>query len=354
MDLKIKKKLDALLGDVKENDPGVVLIAKFDDGKCYFSCRGMADIENATPCDENTVFNLASLSKQFTAFCIHLLESEGKISLTESVRRYIPELPDYAESVRIENLIHHTSGLKDYIDIAEEKGVSIFGNLSPEESLEDVCNCTKPEFKSGKKFAYSNTNYFLLSIIIERVTGNKISQYARDMIFSPLGMNNTFFNESYPIELATAKGYAVSESGGGYEHQESLWTQTGDGAVYSTAEDLIKWGHNFFDGKSGGIKIINIISTPMEELTSVVKIENYHPYASGLFVQHDFGEKSLLHSGSWIGYASFFVRHMDSKLTVVVLSNREDFNAGKVAYNASEILLNITLNAYDSQSDFGY
>ena len=100
--------------------------------------------------------------------------------------------------------------------------------------------------------------------------------------------------------------------------------------------------------------MINIISTPMEELINHVKIENYQPYASGLFIQHDFGEKSVLHSGSWIGYASFFVRHMDSKLSVIVLSNREDFNVGEVAYRASEILLNITLNAYDAQSDFGY
>lgn len=354
MDLKIKKKLDELLENVKENEPGVVLAANFDDGGYYISCRGMADTDSATPCDEGTVFNLASLSKQFTAFCILLLENEGEISLSESVRKYIPELPAFSESVRIANLIHHTSGLKDYIDIAEEKGVSIFGSLSPEDSLGDVCNCTSLDFNPGEEFAYSNTNYFLLSIIIERVTGKKISQYARDMIFSPLGMNSTFFNESYPVKVATAKGYNISESGEGYEHHESLWTQTGDGAVYSTAEDLIKWGRNFSAGRLGGLKMINIISTPMEELINHVKIENYQPYASGLFIQHDFGEKSVLHSGSWIGYASFFVRHMDSKLSVIVLSNREDFNVGEVAYRASEILLNITLNAYDAQSDFGY
>lgn len=355
MDLILKDNLDFILHDIKENEPGVVLLAEFDDGSRYFSSRGLADVERSRYCDENTIFNLASLSKQFTAFCIHLLEREGKVSLSKSVKEYIPELPSYAEDIKIKNLIHHTSGFKDYIDIAEEKGISFFGDLTPEESLEDVCNCIKPDFEAGKKFAYSNTSYFLLSIVIERVTGVKISKYANDMIFSPLGMKDTFFNESYPIKLETAKGYCFSESGDNYEHKESLWTQTGDGAVYSTANDLIKWGRNFSEAKAGGSELINIISVPnKEELTEILKVEDYQPYASGLVVQHDFGEESLMHSGSWIGYVSFFVRHMDSKLTVVVLSNRDDFNAGEVAYKASEILLNINLNDYDSQSDFGY
>lgn len=176
------------------------------------------------------------------------------------------------------------------------------------------------------------------------------------MIFTPLNMNDTFYNESYPIEIEAAKGYSLSEFTGCYEHNESLWTQTGDGAVYSTPEDLMKWGGNFSSFKSGNCKIIDMISEPFDELMADVnsRVESYQAYGSGLFVQHDFKEKSLLHSGSWIGYASFFVRHVNSKLTVVVLSNRDDFNAGKAAYHASELLLNIDLNDYDSQSDFGY
>ncbi|WP_367165989.1 Hypothetical protein ABZS17D1_04299 (plasmid) [Kosakonia cowanii] len=356
MSLKIKDKLSALLNNVCDDGPGVVLMARFDDGKEYYLGRGKADVERGIPVSKKTVFNIASLSKQFTAFCIHLLENAGEISLDDGVKNYIPELPDYANSIKIDNLIHHTSGLKDYIDIAEERGVSLSGKLTPAESLKDVCDCNKPDFIAGHEFAYSNTNYFLLSIIIERITGKKISQYAREMIFSPLNMNDTFYNESYPIVTETAKGYSLSELTGGYEHHESLWTQTGDGAVYSTPEDLMKWGGNFSNPVSGNSKIIDMISEPFDALIDDIhsRVKDYHAYGSGLFVQHDFIEKSLLHSGSWIGYASFFVRHVNSRLTVIVLSNRDDFNAGKVAYQASELLLDINLNDYDSQSDFGY
>lgn len=356
MNSQLNEKLGVLLNEICDDEPGVVLMARFDDGKQYYLGRGKANVEKNIPVNKKTVFNIASLSKQFTAFCIHLLESENQISLNDTIRKYIPELPGYADLIKIDNLIHHTSGLKDYIDIAEERGVSLFGNLSPQESLEDVCACIKPDFIVGHKFAYSNTNYFLLSIIIERVTEKKISQYARERIFLPLNMNDTFYNESYPIETETAKGYSPSKLTGGYEHNESLWTQTGDGAIYSTSEDLMKWGCNFSNPKSGNSKIIDKISEPFNELMTDEhsRVESYEAYGSGLFIQHDFKEKSLLHSGSWIGYASFFVRHVNSNLTVVVLSNRDDFNAGKVAYHASELLLNIDLNDYDTQNDFGY
>ena len=356
MSLQLNEKLGFLLNDVCDDGPGVVLMARFDDGNEYYLGRGKADVEKGIDVSKKTVFNIASLSKQFTAFCIHLLESEGRFSLNDTIKKFIPELPDYANSIKVDNLIHHTSGLRDYIDIAEERGISLSGNLSPAESLKDVCDCIKPDFIAGHKFAYSNTNYFLLSIIIERVTGKKISQFARDMIFTPLNMNDTFYNESYPIEIETAKGYSPSELTGRYDDNESLWTQTGDGAVYSTAEDLMKWGGNFSSVKSGNCKIIDMISEPFNELMADVnsRVASYQAYGSGLFIQHDFKEKSLLHSGSWIGYASFFVRHVNSKLTVAVLSNRDDFNAGKAAYHASELLLNIELNDYDSQSDFGY
>ncbi|WP_367165720.1 serine hydrolase domain-containing protein [Kosakonia cowanii] len=260
MSLKIKDKLSALLNNVCDDGPGVVLMARFDDGKEYYLGRGKADVERGIPVSKKTVFNIASLSKQFTAFCIHLLENAGEISLDDGVKNYIPELPDYANSIKIDNLIHHTSGLKDYIDIAEERGVSLSGKLTPAESLKDVCDCNKPDFIAGHEFAYSNTNYFLLSIIIERITGKKISQYAREMIFSPLNMNDTFYNESYPIVTETAKGYSLSELTGGYEHHESLWTQTGDGAVYSTPEDLMKWGGNFSNPVSGNSKIIDSLT----------------------------------------------------------------------------------------------
>lgn len=347
--------LDTLVYDVGYGEPGVVLMTKFDGGNCYASYAGMADIENNVPIDSSTVFNLASVSKQFTATCVHLLEKTGHLLLTDPVRKYLPELPSYTDNVQIHNLINHTSGLKDYIDLAEDKGVDLCGAYTPEQSLKDLCRYGSLMFSVGERFYYSNTNYFLLSIIVERLTGRRLSSYAKDNIFDPLEMTNTFYNESYPIFEKTARGYGTPEIGLDYARKESFWTQTGDGAVYSSAEDLMKWGENFDKHVIGDRKIVDRMTSAVRRADERnVEIIDYQPYGSGLFIQNDFGEKSVLHSGMWIGYTSFFVRYIDSKLTVAVLSNREDFNPGKVAYKASEIMLEQYINNYESQGDYGY
>lgn len=349
-----KLELVSLLDEVGENEPSIILMAEFDNGNSYLAKKGLANIANETQVDENSVFDIASLSKQFTAACIYILQSQNLLGVQESIKKYLPELPEYTNGIKIKNLINHTSGIPDYIDIAVEIGIKYSDHLDNEQTLEILAKTKLADYPSGSRFSYSNSNYILLSLIVERVSGRSLSSFASDNIFTPLGMSKTFYNQTYPLINPSAQGYSKESSTNDYSPVQCIWTQTGDGAVFSSVGDLIKWGKNLSLDTKLPADVVRNLLTPMPKTFLDEPIGNYTPYSAGLSVQEDFDQQSVLHSGSWIGFSSFFVRHLKSGLTLAVLSNREDCNTGYIAYKASELLLNKHLGLYDQQTDLGY
>jgi len=331
--------IQQLFNNISPNEPGCAYIASFDEGVTYKGTVGLESIEKKLPITTKTVFNIASTSKQFTAFAILLLEQEGKLSLDDSILKYVPSLGAYAEPVTLRHLIHHTGGLVDYIELAEKEGIVYEEKLTSEQSLEHLANHQIADFPVGTKYEYSNTGYFLLSLVVERASGKSLREFSKERIFKPLNMNDTTIVDSYPINIPIARGYKKNEQGA-YEIFESLWEHTGDGAVHTTVQDLVKWGQNFVTGTVGGKELVKRKGEIGPKTTSAGEliIEN-EDYAFGLSIGEEFDCYYLEHSGLWISYTAHFMRFLEDGLTIAVLSNYDDFDSEEYAIKIAEIIL---------------
>ncbi len=328
-----------LFNNLSPNEPGCAYIASFDDGVTYKGAIGLESIEKKLPLTTKTIFNIASVSKQFTAFAILLLEKEGKLSQDDSILKYVPSLGAYAEPVTLRHLIHHTGGLVDYMELAEKDGISNTDKLTAEQSLEHLENHQIADFPVGTKFEYSNTGYFLLSLVVEKASGKSLREFSKERIFEPLNMNDTTIVDCYPTNIPVARGYLKNEQGA-YEIYESPWEHTGDGQVHTNIEDLVKWGQNFAEGTVGGKELVKRMGEigPKTSPAGEIIIEN-EDYAFGLSIGEDFNTDYLEHSGLWGGYHSHFMRFLEEGLTIAVLSNYEDFNTEEYAKKIAEIIL---------------
>jgi len=328
-----------LFNKISLKQPGYAYIASFDDGATYKGAVGLESIEKNHPITTKTIFNIASVSKQFTAFSILLLEQEGKLSLDDSILKYVPSLGAYAEPVTLRHLIHHTGGLADYMELAVKEGFSDKEKLTAEQSLEHLENHQMADFPVGTKFEYSNTGYFLLSLVVEKVSGKSLREFSKERIFEPLNMSDTTIVDSYPTNIPVARGYFKTKQGA-YEIYESPWEHTGDGAVHTNVEDLVKWGQNFTTGTVGGKELVKRMGDigPKTTPTGENIIDN-EDYAFGLSIGEDFDSHYLEHSGGWAGYQSQLIRFPGERLTVVVLSNYEESEPLIYANKIAEIVL---------------
>ncbi|WP_232326291.1 serine hydrolase domain-containing protein [Xenorhabdus hominickii] len=311
-------------------------MAKYDSGLTYQGSIGLACLESHKPLSINSVFNIASVSKQFTAFTILLLENDGRLSLDDSIIKYLPDLGCYAEPVTLRHLIYHTGGLVDYMELADSIGISEQDPLTIEQSLHHLYAQSQVVFAPGTAFEYSNTGYFLLAQVAEKASGMKLSELSQERIFKPLGMKNTFIVDEYPIAVEFAHAYSQES-----QLLESLWTHTGDGAVHSTVEDLMLWGENLTHGRAGGKALVQRMTQVLPEKTLIGDtVKNHEPYAFGLEHHNHLAEPSLEHSGGWAGYRTYFIRLPNSCLTIAVLSNQETIDTQTLSYKIADILLN--------------
>lgn len=336
---KTHKSIKQLLKNFSSKAPGFAYIANFDSGVTYKGAVGLASIEENLLITTKNVFNIASVSKQFTAFSILLLEQEGRLSLDDSIVKFVPSIGAYAEPVTLRHLIHHTGGLVDYMELAETANIKYTDKLTVEESLEHLKSHQIARFPVGTKFEYSNTGYFLLSQVIEKVSGKSLCQFTKECIFDPLNMRATTIVDYYPTTIAIASGYSKNVQGT-YKIYESPWEHTGDGAVHTTVEDLVRWGENLTTGIVGGKDLVKRMSEigPKISPTGETIIDN-EDYAFGLRVVEGFNCRYLEHSGSWAGYRSHFMRFPKEYLSVAVLSNYDEFDSKKYANKIAEIVL---------------
>ena len=318
---------------VKPGEPGCMVGVVRDGRLAHSQAFGLADVERNKPLDTHSVFDLASVSKQFTAFAILLLEKDGKLTLDDPIARYLPELEAGTKGVTLRHLLHHTGGLRDYIGILYMGGRKDSDGATSHETVQLLARQTRPNEKPGVEYEYSNTGYFLLGVVVARVSGQSLARFAEERIFKPLGMKNTVVVDSYPDDRdVRARGYAKSEKG--FVIHETGWEQVGDGGVHSDVHDLALWDENFYTGKLGGRKLIR-------ESTTVGVLNSGQPidYAAGLRVAKTRGLPTVSHSGSWVGYRSQILRFPDERLTAIVLCNRGDANTGALATSVAEVFL---------------
>ena len=306
---------------------------------------GLANLELGIPLDGNQVHRMASVSKQFTGMAVLLLADEGKINLDDDIRKHLPELRNYDHKVTINSMLGHFSGLADYDVI--EKGTQVsfsgkliydetdrqtpleptvgrkitFGNtdyMTPEELYEIVQQIDLSE-TPGARTIYSNIAYYLLSVLVERVSGESLRVYADKNIFKPLGMNNTFFADD-PIEIIPnrAGGYKLADDGNYVVDMTNLYW-VGDGGLFSTIDDMAIWDQHFYSPKLGKEpqKFMRQYNSPNSQLDWEGGF-----YANGQAIGNKFGVEAFMHSGGWLGTSTYYHRFPTKHFSVIVLCNR--------------------------------
>ncbi len=336
---------EILGGFVKPGDPGCTVGVIENGVLSHALAFGLADIERGTLLDTHSTFDLASVSKQFTAFALLLLQQQGKLSLDDPLVKYMPELAASAKGVTLRHLVHHTGGLRDYIELITLRGRSNADGSTIHESVQALARQIRPNAEPGVEYDYSNTGYLLIGVVIARVSGRSLAEFSEEQIFRPLGMVNTRIVDRYPDRNPTrARGYA--NTGKGFAIDETGWEQVGDGGVHSELHDLALWDENFYTAKLGGRAVIDEMYK-----VGVLRSGEAIDYAAGLSVGDMRGLRSVRHGGSWVGYRSHLLRLPDEHLSVIVLCNRDDSDTSDLADRIAEVFLKAKLGPVTADAD---
>src|SRR5271168_2018536 len=325
--------VDEVFADfTKAGSPGCA-VAVYRNGRVSYSKGyGLANIEDDVPITPQTVFDIGSTSKQFTAASILLLEKQGKLSVNDDVRKYIPELPDYGSKISILQLLNHTSGLRDYLALMHLAGINTDSVTTDEDALQIITRQKALNFAQGSDWMYSNSGFFLLSIIVKRVSGKTLREFATENIFNPLEMIHTQYRDDHKALISNrAMAYEKKD---GYTLHVSYFEQTGDGAVHTSVEDLLRWDENFYSGQVGGKDFLAEIQEPGKLNTGKVL-----DYGKGLWIEDYRGLHTVNHGGSWGGYRAELLRFPDQHFSVACLCNRGDATPTRRAHQVADIYL---------------
>jgi len=317
----------------KTDSPGCAVAVIKDGQIVYKNGYGMANLELGVPITPESVFYIGSVSKQFVAMCVALLADEGKLSFDDDMRKYVPEMPDYGTPITIRHLIHHTGGIRDYLELENIAGIP-FGTYHEEDAL-DLIMCQKElNFKPGEVNSYSNSGYFLLGVIIKRASGKSLREFAHENIFNPLSMKNSRFHDDY-MELIKNRAAGYYERGKGeYRNFISTFDCVGSGGLFTSVEDLFLWDQNFYHHKVGGEDVMELMHT-QGILNNGKKLD----YAFGLVIGEYRGLRIVEHGGSLGGYRAELLRFPDQRFSVIILSNLSSFVPSELARQVAEIYL---------------
>src|SRR5467141_491583 len=346
-DEKAAAAVDEVFSDLtKPGSPGCAL-AVYRDGKIiYTKGYGLANIEENVAITPQTVFDIGSTSKQFTSASILLLEKQGKLSIQDDIRKYLPEIPDYGHKITILHLLNHTSGLRDYLTLFELAGINIDSVTTDGDALALITRQKALNFAPGTDWLYSNSGFFLLSVIVQRASGKTLREFASDNIFAPLEMTHTQYRDDHAALIANrAMAYDEQENKAGYKLNVSYFEQTGDGAVHTSVEDLQKWDDNFYSPRVGGKEFL-------AEIQERGKLNNGNvlEYAKGLFVQDYRGLHTVSHGGSWGGYRAELLRFPDQHFSVACLCNLGNAGPSRRARQVADIYLGSLMKPRESKS----
>ncbi|SDZ09201.1 CubicO group peptidase, beta-lactamase class C family [Lysobacter sp. yr284] len=337
---------DAIFARWNRSDSPGCGVAVFRDGAIALQKGyGQANLELGVPIGADTVFDIGSTSKQFTAAALLLLERDGKLSLDDDVRTYVPELPDYGQAISLRQLLQHTSGLRDYLEVQLLAGVAYDDYSSDRQTLELLSKQKALNFAPGSEFVYSNTGYFLAAEIVKRVSGKPLAQFARERIFEPLGMRDTLFRDDHTLPVrGRASAYARAEGAAGqapagiarFRIDMPNWDQVGDGAVLSTLADLQRWDENFYRPTVGDAEFLARLQQP-GRLADGTPLD----YALGLFVDTHRGLKTVSHDGAWGGYRAQLLRFPERHLSVATLCNLGSTDPDNLALQVADLWLGL-------------
>ncbi|MFC2168119.1 serine hydrolase domain-containing protein [Acidobacteriota bacterium] len=332
----VEKNIDKLFIDWNSpNHPGGA-VGVVQDGKMIFSrAYGLASLEYLVPNSTGMRFNIASVSKQFTAMGIVRLHLKGKLSIDDDVRKHIPELPDLGQTVTIRHMLHHTSGMRSLHSMLSLAGWRSDDSRTNMDLLRFMRHQKDLNFVPGDEYMYCNTGYILMAILIEKISGEKFSTWMKKEIFSPLGLNDTYVEDLYNrVVPNNATSYSGSKKRG-FIREVEYWGYTGSGNVHSTIFDLLSWYKNYYMPQEGWGDAFSMMQT-IDDLNN----GQLNDYAFGVRVESYRSEKRISHSGSIGGFRAYACTFPDRKLEIVVLTNFSSSAAGEKVNSITNILLN--------------
>lgn len=318
----------------KPTSPGCA-IAIVKNGKIvYKQGYGMANLEYGIRNTPSTIFHVASLAKQFTAFAIHLLAQEGKLSLDDDVRKYLPKLHDFGQTITLRHLLHHTSGLRDQFDLLQLAGWRLSDVITEQDVLGLIWRQRELNFAPGAEHLYCNTGYTLLAVIVKRVSGKSLREFTQERIFTPLGMKHTQFHDDYQALIQNrAYSYQWTQETG-YQNVPHAYSTVGSTGLFTTVEDLALWDQNFYDGRVGGQAVLAEMLKPGK-----LKDGKELDYASGLGLGAYRGLKTVSHEGRDAGFRADLLRFPQKRVSILFLANTDAFNPVYMTHQIADIYL---------------
>ncbi len=338
---ELSAKVDKLFERMdKPTTPGCALAVVRDGRLVYTRGYGMANFDHDIAITPSTVFHVASVSKQFTAAAILLLASDGKLSLDDDVRKYLPELPDFGKLITLRHLVHHTSGLRDQWELLMMAGWRYSLDLITDEDVLELMSRQKDlNFTPGAEHMYCNTGYTPLATIVKRVSGRTFREFAAERLFKPLGMTRTFFRDDH-AEIIKGQAYGYEWNGSTFRLSVTNFDTAGATSLHTTVEDLALWDRNFYDGRVGGRAFL----AAMEKKGTLANGEEL-AYASGLVHGTHRGLTTVGHGGADAGYQSDFLRFPTERFSVICLCNSSTANPSGLTRQVADVVLDGKLSA---------
>jgi CubicO group peptidase (beta-lactamase class C family) len=306
--------------------PGCAAAVSLNGETVFEKAFGLADMEHNVPNTTQTIFESGSVAKQFTAAAIVLLQQDGKLSLDDPVRKYIPELPDYGSPLTIRHLLNHTSGLRDWGTVMSLTGAGRGERvISQDIALDVITHQRALDFKPGAEYSYSNSGYNLAAIIVERVSKQKFPAFVEERLFKPLSMKNSSWRDDYQrIVPGRAQGYA-RQGNGPWRLNMPFMNVYGNGGMLTTVGDWMKW-NAMLDSQTLGAPLVTALET-----RGVLNDGRKIAYALGLTVDSYKGLRDVSHGGATAGYQTFLARYPEKKVSVGVMCNGTSPGAGEIA-----------------------
>ena len=346
-DRDLAEEIDAIFrsAGLGANDAPGAAVLVIKDGRAVFRRGyGVADLRTRSPIDARTDFRLASVTKQFTAMSVMLLVHDGKLRYDECLTDVFPDFPPYGKAITIRNLLNHTSGLLDYEDLMQPAGPTDPALIQIKDAgvLELLGQQKTIKFTPGSSWAYSNSGYAVLAMIVEKVSGQPFGDFLHDRIFAPLKMDQTVAYQRGKSEVThRAFGYTTEKGVWQETDQSSTSAVLGDGGIYSSLDDLAKWDR--------ALRLHTVLSedemrpalTPVKVADGDVQEPSGTPaaYGFGWFLNPYKGHRRMWHYGETVGFRTTIQRFPDDGLTIIVLANRADLVPQELALRVADLYL---------------
>ena len=328
-------KIDQLFAQWDRADsPGAAVVVVKDGAVVYLHGYGCADLEHRIPITPQTLFDVASVAKQFTGLSVAMLVGQGKLSLDDDVHKHLPDVPDFGKPITINNLVHHTSGLRDWPETLALSDMDLEGPITLDTILEMVRRQRELDFAPGDEEQYSNTGYNLLAATVAKVTGQSFRTWTDRNLFQPLGMKHTIVCDN-PAEVIVDRASSYAPDGTNRFHQVvSQLAAQGSSSLFISAEDMGRWLLNFQTARAGGKAAIELMQQP-----GTLNNGEKRGYAFGLALGKHQGMTTVSHGGSWAGYRSQTIWVPEKRFAAAVLANTSNMDAWGLALKITDLYL---------------